>query len=298
MLIIIILSLFIDRFFCRYLCPLGGVFSLISRLRLFKIKKDNKCIGCNKCNKCNKVCPMNIDVNNKANNILDSSECINCFKCLNSCPMKALHTSSSEAINGTMASLSILGLTYVGNVIMDNKATSSIYEEKTSLGNYKDGTYMGTANGYRGEIKVIVVVKNGNISSITIDSYKDNLEFFYKAKNTIIDEIIESQSTNVKTVSGATYSSKGIINAVINAISGNLNDSTLDNKIDNNINEEASDDENKESTKDNSSLDFNNLSDGNYFGTGKGRNGNIEVNVSVDNGKVVDITIISSKEDA
>lgn len=66
LLLIIISSLFIERIFCRYLCPLGGVFTIISKLRLFNIKKDlNKCIDCNLCSK---KCPMNIDVNKETSN--------------------------------------------------------------------------------------------------------------------------------------------------------------------------------------------------------------------------------------
>ena len=300
LLIIMILSLFIDRFFCRYLCPLGGVFSLISTPRLFKIKKNDKCIGCNKCSK---VCPMNIDVNNKTNSILKTGECIDCFKCIKDCPKKALYTSTNEAINGTVASLAILGLTYVGNVITENTDVKSVYEGKTIQGNYKDGTYTGTANGYRGEVNVTVVVKNGGISSITIDSYRDDTQFFNKAKNTIIDEIISSQSTNVKTVSGATYSSKGIINAVANALSStNSNNSSVEEINDNNNytndNNDVTEDNNNSTTEKSSSLDFENLKDGTYSGTGKGRNGNIEVSVKVENSKVTNITIISSSEDA
>ena len=305
LLVIMILSLFIDRFFCRYLCPLGGIFSLISIPRLFKIKKNDKCIGCNKCNR---VCPMNIDVNDKTNNILKTGECIDCFNCIKDCPKKALYTSTDEAINGTAASLAILGLTFVGNVITENTDVQSVYEEKTTQGSYKDGTYTGIANGYKGEVQVSVVVKNGNITSITVESYRDDSQFFNKAKSTIIDEIISSQSTNVKTVSGATYSSRGIINAVANALSNTSTTNEIETTVENeeknnnsnntNENNNNTSESNNNSTINNSSLDFENLKDGTYSGTGKGRNGNIEVSVTVENSKVTDITIISSQEDA
>ena len=302
LLIIMIISLFIDQFFCRYFCPLGGIFSIISILRLFKIKKNDKCIGCNICNK---TCPMNIDVNNKMNNRLVSGECIDCFKCVKNCPKKALYTSSNEAINGTLASLSLLGLTYVGNVVIDDVLGKSGYEEKNTQGNYIDGTYIGTAQGYRVQTKVKVVVKSGNIFSITVESYKDDNQFFNKAKNTVISEILESQSTNVGTVSGATYSSKGIINAVIDALNiknsdnNDTDDYSNNHQEDNHSNKSNEIDDNKNnSTNENSeTLDFSNLKDGTYEGVGKGKNGDIRLTVTVLDSKVNDITIISSYED-
>ena len=300
LLIIMITSLFIDRFFCRYFCPLGGIFSIISSPRLFKIKKNDKCIGCNICSK---TCPMNIDVNNKTNNLLKTGECIDCFKCIKDCPKKALYTSTSEALNGTIASLSIIGLTYVGNIINEKTVVESTYEEIVTQGSYKDGIYTGSAQGYRGTTQVKVVVKNGNISSITIESYKDDNEFFNKAKNTIINEILQSQSTNVSTVSGATYSSRGIINAVASALSieSSNKDTINEHKdIDSNYNNDSSennDNQSSSTTTNNTSLDFSNLKDGTYTGTGKGRNGDIDVTVTVSGSKVTDITITSSMED-
>ncbi|MCR5609847.1 MAG: FMN-binding protein, partial [Lachnospiraceae bacterium] len=58
----------------------------------------------------------------------------------------------------------------------------------------------------------------GSITSITIEDYKDDNQFFNKAKTSIINDIIEKQSIDVSTVSGATFSSRGIIEAVANAL--------------------------------------------------------------------------------
>ena len=44
--IIIVTSIFIERAFCRYLCPLGGIFNVVSKPRLYKIKKNSKCVNC------------------------------------------------------------------------------------------------------------------------------------------------------------------------------------------------------------------------------------------------------------
>lgn len=75
----------------------------------------------------------------------------------------------------------------------------------------------GSGNGFRGETQVKVVVKNKKISSIEMMSYQDDEQFFERAKETVIDNIIKN-SIDVDTVSGATFSSNGIKEAVANAL--------------------------------------------------------------------------------
>ena len=175
MLLIMISSLFVERIFCRYFCPLGGVFSIISKLRLYRIKKNSsKCLNCNLCAK---KCPMSIDVNNEINayKSVKSGECIDCFKCIDSCNNKVLYTNPKEAISVTVATVAIAGIYYAGtlttntNVSYDNLSNTLI-----SKGKYTDGVYEGTGQGYRDTIKVKVTVSNGNIASITIESYEDD----------------------------------------------------------------------------------------------------------------------------
>lgn len=82
---------------------------------------------------------------------------------------------------------------------------------------YKDGTYTGYGSGYSGTTKVVVVIKNDEIISIDVAEHEDTTGFFEYAKS-VIQKILGSQSTNVDTISGATYSSKGIIAAVNDAL--------------------------------------------------------------------------------
>lgn len=82
---------------------------------------------------------------------------------------------------------------------------------------YKDGIYYGTAEGYQGDITVAVVLKNKTITSILVTEEEDDETFFKRALN-VVDQIVEQQKTDVDTVSGATYSSKGLIGAVSNAL--------------------------------------------------------------------------------
>ena len=83
LIIILIASVFIDRFFCKYLCPAGALYGIISKISLTKIKHKG-CCCCSSCRLCSKICPMNIDVSES--DIIRSAECISCALCAAECP--------------------------------------------------------------------------------------------------------------------------------------------------------------------------------------------------------------------
>lgn len=85
---------------------------------------------------------------------------------------------------------------------------------------YADGTYQGAAQGFGGEIEVLVEVSGGKITAITIVSAKQEDEAYLSMAEEIIDTIVEKQTTEVDTISGATYSSSGIRDAVSDALKG------------------------------------------------------------------------------
>lgn len=86
-------------------------------------------------------------------------------------------------------------------------------------GPFKDGVYTGTADGYRPGLQVEVTVKNNQITQVRIVSHNEHGERFYGPPMEIVpEEIVASQSTDVDTVSGATFTSVGIINAVNEAL--------------------------------------------------------------------------------
>lgn len=88
-LIILLASYYINRFWCRYLCPLGATMNIFNSFRRTKIHKTtrgkNKCI---KCGICDKKCPM--QVNPSKDKFVKSLDCINCNKCINVCPKNSL----------------------------------------------------------------------------------------------------------------------------------------------------------------------------------------------------------------
>lgn len=87
MIIILISVIFIKRFFCRVLCPLGAFYSFFNRISIYQLNVDKE--KCTKCNRCEEVCPVDIRIYEDEKNL----ECIRCNKCIRICPFKAISAS-------------------------------------------------------------------------------------------------------------------------------------------------------------------------------------------------------------
>ena len=136
--------------------------------------------------------------------------CISCLKCTEVCTKENIKADTLPAISGTLAVTAIAGLTYAGiltgmSKIPEQDTAAEIIEETAAACRFADGTYTGTGNGFRGAATVTVQVENGVITDITVDSYADDSEFFSRAESGIIPQIIQTQSTDVVAVSGATF---------------------------------------------------------------------------------------------
>lgn len=86
-------------------------------------------------------------------------------------------------------------------------------------GNYKDGVYEGTGKGNNGDIKVEVTVEGGNIVAVSLTEHGETEGIYEAAEKGVIADIIKNQTAEVDAVSGATNTSKGIMEAVTNALS-------------------------------------------------------------------------------
>lgn len=84
LLLIIASSLKYDRLFCKYLCPLGAFYAIISKISIFKIKR--KVSSCISCKKCDRSCPANLTISNKESVKIEN--CYSCMKCVDGCPTK------------------------------------------------------------------------------------------------------------------------------------------------------------------------------------------------------------------
>ena len=283
LLVIFIGSLFVQRFFCRYFCPMGAIYSLISQASFLKIDKPRD--GCGKCHLCTSKCPMGMDLTKKDR--IAGGECISCQKCVSWCPKgNARFRSRYGVLIGvgvTCITIMVSQLFIAGNLAREKMADSvKKTAENNAEGNFQNGIYTGTGEGYRGKVTVTVKVADGKITELILDDYADDKSYMERAKNRIFQEMISRQNTDVDTVSGATYSSNGLIEAVNKA---------LENEEGEGKKPEQEESEDKQSFIE--AGRFQNLTDGIYTGSADAFRGDVEVQVTVEKQKVTDISILS-----
>lgn len=182
----------------------------------------------------------------------------------------------------------------VSERVTDTETEDAAEDTQTATGSFElaDGVYKGSATGFSGPVTVAVTIMDKKIISIDILSSTDDEAFFNRAKG-VIDRIIASQSFDVDVVSGATYSSNGIIGAVKNALTG---------EKDNGVTGKSKQESTSESESDSSLAeiaavqDASAYKDGTYYGAGKGFAGTMKVKVDISGGKIASISIVSTKD--
>lgn len=179
---------------------------------------------------------------------------------------------SEDELTETETIIESAGMESVEETEVENTEAAVVLDGAFDLA---DGTYEGSANGFSGKIKVSVVIKNQTIRSINILSNSDDEAFFNRAKEGVTASILAKQSTDVDTVSGATYSSRGIINAVKDALS-------------------SSDGEEQTVM---AKGDFA-LNDGYYEGTGNGFAGPVKLFIEIKDKSIIGIYIVKTSDDA
>ena len=251
-------SLFVERLFCRYLCPMGAIYAIVSHVRLVRIRKPRKACGAH-CRACTSVCSMGISLG-EADKV-SSGECIDCMRCTAICPRKnatlgPVPPDAAPVVTAACA-VSILGLYSVGSVVTNglvqdasqpvatmaqtqsvevvepqattdattadggtsDAATTTADTIGVTTSGYADGTFTGSGTGHKGGTTTVgVTISNGVITDIATVSTQDDTSYYGRAYSTVVSEIIEEQGADVSPVSGATHSSVGIMEAVANAL--------------------------------------------------------------------------------
>ena len=180
--------------------------------------------------------------------------------------------------------------------------------KKDTSVSYKDGVYEGQAEGFDGTVTVKVTIKNGKIKKIS-NTNTDTPEFFNKAWKTIKSNVISRQSTSeIDTVSGATFSSNGILGALSQALSKADQSGTTDSKEeditptptavpDETVTPIPTEIPHPTKTPDNPSDEqpvVKLLKDGTYIGSAMGYSGQVNITLTIKDGKITEVTNTNS----
>ena len=210
---------------------------------------------------------------------VNTGACIQCQKCIACCPKEHAKPEKKYAViigvgvTALTILISSIGMkTSIGKV--DSEESNMPYTEKQQA--YEDGIHSGEGQGSRGSIHVTVEVENGEIIKIQMNDYLDDRQYMDQVEKQLLPSVIQMQSAEIDSVSGATYSSEGVLEAIKSA---------LDQK--GGKPEQEKKEEFLEAGR------FRNLKDGVYTGSADAFRGDVEVQVTVENQKVNEISIIS-----
>lgn len=226
LILVLLGAFFISRFYCRYLCPLGAIQAILSGTGFTQLKKERgQTFSCSSCRVCSyDCCPVNIKPGGAE--IVDSMECISCLRCVGaSCPGETKTFKVvffKRPLKNTLYMLVAYAI-FLG--IYAGVGLNSYITEDQSKGlaltpreTYRDGVYYGTGAGFAPGINVQVEIKEGRIDSIIVLKHFETSGYYEEAFKETTRRITKTQKAAVDAVSGATYSSRGLAEAVQDAL--------------------------------------------------------------------------------
>lgn len=156
-------------------------------------------------------------------------------------------------------------------------------EPEQAVGDYPDGVYTGSAQGYGGTVEVQVTVEGGQIVDVTILSATGETPAYLNRALAIIDQVYQKQTWEVDVISGATYTSNGILGAIQNALTGE--------RVENEV--PAATTPLAPSVQE-SFTEPVAYRDGTYTGSAQGFGGLITVSVTIKDGKIAKLNVVSA----
>jgi ferredoxin len=135
-----------DRFFCKYLCPMGATLGLISKFSIFKVRRTTT--TCIDCKACDIACPVNINVSEAET--VNSPECINCNECVTACPVKdtlAMSTSGGKRLSALGTTVAVVA---VFAIIVGGATVAGSFEWRTPSLAQEAGAGRGNGAGSEG----------------------------------------------------------------------------------------------------------------------------------------------------
>ena len=169
-------------------------------------------------------------------------------------------------------------------IMTNNYSFSSGNAEVADLDSVEDGVYSGSADGYSGPISVEVTVEGGEITDVKVLSHSDSPGISDPAIEEVPAAMVAGNTTEVEVVSGATFTSTGIINAVNIALTGEAGEASEAPVVD-----EGEEDEDIEASD-------NVFFDGTYTETVEGHNGPMTVEVVVEGNVITSVVVLEHEE--
>jgi len=311
LLLIIVGSFFIHRFFCRFLCPMGAIYSLLARFHIVKNRK--RCANGGDCCLCGYKCDrgsnswlgvaVTLALLLAANLYLTQVV----YKTPAAAPAVSATTEETTDNQEPVEESTATEAETIDETTQPEETNTAEPEEPTPAEPVVE-TFTGQGEGFRGTTTVTVTLEDGVMTDITVDSYRDDTRYFEKAASIMIPNMLEEQTAEVDTVSGATFSSRGLRDAVSDALDkaaeSSDSSSELQNGVTAQVNPPSSQTETADSSQNSVSglstagLDiaagsFRNLTDGVYEGTADAFKGELALRVTVEDGQVSAIRILS-----